>query len=212
MDRTSHTLPPISDLLCLSERPSSAKHTSGVLPPPLSLPSSGPVSDPIVLSEYNQAADTRHHSDPSSKVKRKRATPFQVSVLNRVFNQTSFPSTELRLELSKQLGMSPRTVQIWFQNKRQSIRNRERQVHKAMSGRQAGRSPSSVVSPLPLTPSGQSYQHKAYSPPTTPSLFLPHPSSPTRFSPPPLRLPVPTTTSSCVSPELASFHQIIYRN
>ncbi|KAL0096672.1 Homeodomain-like DNA binding domain-containing transcription factor, partial [Phycomyces blakesleeanus] len=56
------------------------------------------------------------------KVKRKRASPSQLSVLNRVFNQTYFPSTELRIELGKQLGMSPRTVQIWFQNKRQSAR------------------------------------------------------------------------------------------
>ncbi|OAC99774.1 Homeodomain-like DNA binding domain-containing transcription factor, partial [Mucor lusitanicus CBS 277.49] len=56
------------------------------------------------------------------KAKRKRASPSQLSVLNRVFEQTFFPSTELRMELGKQLGMSPRTVQIWFQNKRQSIR------------------------------------------------------------------------------------------
>ena len=61
-------------------------------------------------------------SGTSIKTKRKRATPTQLSVLNRVFNQTFFPSTELRMELGKQLGMSPRTVQIWFQNKRQSMR------------------------------------------------------------------------------------------
>ncbi|ORY95470.1 Homeodomain-like protein, partial [Syncephalastrum racemosum] len=60
------------------------------------------------------------------KAKRKRASPSQLSVLNRVFKQTYFPSTELRVELGKQLGMSPRTVQIWFQNKRQSLRARER--------------------------------------------------------------------------------------
>ncbi|KAL0095835.1 homeobox domain-containing protein, partial [Phycomyces blakesleeanus] len=64
------------------------------------------------------------------KVKRKRASPSQLSVLNRVFNQTYFPSTELRIELGKQLGMSPRTVQIWFQNKRQSARMRDRSHHK----------------------------------------------------------------------------------
>ncbi|KAI8341149.1 homeobox domain-containing protein, partial [Chlamydoabsidia padenii] len=61
------------------------------------------------------------------KAKRKRASPSQLSVLNRVFNQTYFPSTELRIELGKHLGMSPRTVQIWFQNKRQSLRSRTRQ-------------------------------------------------------------------------------------
>ncbi|KAG1466789.1 hypothetical protein G6F56_004621 [Rhizopus delemar] len=66
-------------------------------------------------------------SDNDSKIKRKRASPDQLTVLNRVFSQTYFPSTEVRRSLGKQLGMSPRTVQIWFQNKRQALRTRERQ-------------------------------------------------------------------------------------
>ncbi|KAI7906840.1 uncharacterized protein BX663DRAFT_493970 [Cokeromyces recurvatus] len=60
------------------------------------------------------------------KAKRKRASSSQLNILNRVFEQTFFPSTELRIELGRQLGMSPRTVQIWFQNKRQSLRMKER--------------------------------------------------------------------------------------
>ncbi|KAI7879015.1 homeobox, partial [Lichtheimia hyalospora FSU 10163] len=60
------------------------------------------------------------------KDKRKRATPEQLAVLNKVFSQTSFPSTEMRLQLGKQLGMKPRTVQIWFQNRRQALRTRSR--------------------------------------------------------------------------------------
>lgn len=60
------------------------------------------------------------------KAKRKRASPSQLTVLNRVFQSTFFPSTELRIELGKQLSMSPRTVQIWFQNKRQSTKTHAR--------------------------------------------------------------------------------------
>ncbi|KAL9559093.1 hypothetical protein MBANPS3_000574 [Mucor bainieri] len=67
---------------------------------------------------------TTNHRD--LKAKRKRASPNQLVVLNRIFNQTYFPSTEIRIELGKQLGMSPRTVQIWFQNKRQALRSRGR--------------------------------------------------------------------------------------
>ncbi|TPX66627.1 hypothetical protein SpCBS45565_g04345 [Spizellomyces sp. 'palustris'] len=59
------------------------------------------------------------------KTKRKRATPEQLLVLNRVFGQTFFPSTELRHRLAEQLGMTPRAVQIWFQNKRQNWRARQ---------------------------------------------------------------------------------------
>lgn len=67
-------------------------------------------------------------SQPQSslKPKRKRATSGQLRVLNSVFASTFFPSTELRIALGKELNMSPRTVQIWFQNKRQSWR-----AHKA---------------------------------------------------------------------------------
>ncbi|KAI9062866.1 hypothetical protein FKP32DRAFT_1572756 [Trametes sanguinea] len=42
--------------------------------------------------------------------------------------QTAFPSTEERNELAKKLGMSSRSVQIWFQNKRQAMRQSSRQA------------------------------------------------------------------------------------
>lgn len=81
--------------------------------------------DPAFRGEPFGDADAIRYSQ-ILKAKRKRANAYQLDVLNRVFDQTFFPSTELRAELGKQLGMSPRTVQIWFQNKRQSIRTRQR--------------------------------------------------------------------------------------
>jgi hypothetical protein len=60
------------------------------------------------------------------KAKRRRASSKQLGVLNKVFERTFFPSTQLRAELGRQLGMNPRTVQIWFQNRRQAIRTKER--------------------------------------------------------------------------------------
>ncbi|ORE03212.1 homeobox-domain-containing protein [Rhizopus microsporus var. microsporus] len=61
------------------------------------------------------------------KAKRRRANSEQLEVLNRVFDRTFFPSTQMRAELGRQLGMNPRTVQIWFQNRRQAMRTKERQ-------------------------------------------------------------------------------------
>ncbi|KAI9319714.1 hypothetical protein BX666DRAFT_1317293 [Dichotomocladium elegans] len=88
-------------------------------------------------SLYDSSSEVSDHEhDPISlddgpnlplKAKRRRANAKQLEVLNRVFERTVFPSTQLRAELGRQLGMSPRTVQIWFQNRRQAIRTRERQ-------------------------------------------------------------------------------------
>ncbi|KAF7729255.1 hypothetical protein EC973_004785 [Apophysomyces ossiformis] len=124
------------------------------------------------------------------KVKRKRASPFQLSVLNHVFNQTYFPSTELRIELGKLLGMSPRTVQIWFQNKRQSIRTQERILQKQHQCNHR--------LPPPITP------------PFSPPPYLDMDCTPRpQTSLPPLRLPPPSFTSpqpSLIYPELNSIH------
>lgn len=80
-------------------------------------------------------------------------------MLNETYNRTAFPSTEERIELAKKLGMSARSVQIWyvvrsalypeaplhynfinthspgdhrFQNKRQAMRQSSRQAASAV--------------------------------------------------------------------------------
>ncbi|KAF5101891.1 hypothetical protein D0Z03_000510 [Geotrichum reessii] len=68
-------------------------------------------------------------SSPESrgiKPKRKRATADQINRLNQVFEQTFFPTSDQRMDLAQELGMTPRTVQIWFQNKRQGWRSEHR--------------------------------------------------------------------------------------
>jgi hypothetical protein len=42
--------------------------------------------------------------------------------LQKGFKRTAFPSTILREDVALQLGISPRTAHIWFQNKRQAVR------------------------------------------------------------------------------------------
>ncbi|EPB85787.1 hypothetical protein HMPREF1544_07456 [Mucor circinelloides 1006PhL] len=88
--------------------------------------------DVDMLNEDDDDADEEvddedEDSDSPIKAKRRRANAKQLEVLNRVFDRTFFPSTQMRAELGRQLGMSPRTVQIWFQNRRQAMRTRERQ-------------------------------------------------------------------------------------
>ncbi|KAJ7079101.1 hypothetical protein B0H15DRAFT_788217 [Mycena belliarum] len=96
-------------------------------------------NDPRAVSPYGRRG-TSHVSpptpppvspissdEPAVKKKRKRADAHQLKVLNETYARTAFPSTEERLALAKALDMSPRSVQIWFQNKRQSMRQTNRQ-------------------------------------------------------------------------------------
>ncbi|KAI9276564.1 hypothetical protein BY458DRAFT_505364 [Sporodiniella umbellata] len=76
--------------------------------------------------EDNEEEDDEEDDEPV-KAKRRRANSEQLQVLNRVFDRTFFPSTQVRAELGRQLNMNPRTVQIWFQNRRQAMRTKERQ-------------------------------------------------------------------------------------
>ncbi|KAI8889736.1 homeobox-domain-containing protein [Backusella circina FSU 941] len=76
-------------------------------------------------SEYDREEESTTLRQPL-KIKRRRTSSQQLVVLNNVFGRTLFPSTQVRVELARQLGMSPRTVQIWFQNKRQAMRSKQR--------------------------------------------------------------------------------------
>lgn len=73
----------------------------------------------------NGATTTIYDSQPLQelnqiKAKRKRASTFQIDSLRKVYNnEGQFPSSYRRDELAKELKMSPRSVQIWFQNQRQ---------------------------------------------------------------------------------------------
>ncbi|GAA5856911.1 hypothetical protein JCM8547_008460 [Rhodosporidiobolus lusitaniae] len=77
--------------------------------------------------------------EPAKKRSRTLTTPAQTAVLNALLAKTRFPSTETREEVGKQIGMSARRVQIWFQNRRQSQkRQRDRDAQEAAAATAAG--------------------------------------------------------------------------
>lgn len=55
--------------------------------------------------------------------KRSRASPEQLEKLNNAFELNSMPTASNRIELSKEVGMSPRAIQVWFQNRRAKAKN-----------------------------------------------------------------------------------------
>lgn len=48
----------------------------------------------------------------------------QTKFLQNYFFHNTFPSKDERDEVAKKLGMPQRTIQIWFQNMRQKVKNR----------------------------------------------------------------------------------------
>jgi len=60
-----------------------------------------------------------------SKKKRKRTSPDQLRILEEIFHNHPHPNLALRNQLAVQLGMTPRCVQIWYQNRRAKARNME---------------------------------------------------------------------------------------
>lgn len=49
---------------------------------------------------------------------RKKTTQLQLEVLEKTFETNIRPDTRLRRMLADQLGMTPRSIQVWFQNRR----------------------------------------------------------------------------------------------
>lgn len=85
---------------------------------------SAPASASMGSFGASGSADERGtHRAMDIKPKRKRANLHQLQRLREVFQQAPFPTADCRRTLAAQLGMTPRSVQIWFQNQRQLARN-----------------------------------------------------------------------------------------
>ncbi|CAK5263283.1 unnamed protein product [Mycena citricolor] len=70
--------------------------------------------------------ETTTSQEPVAPTKKKRTrtltTPHQSAVLHALLAQSRFPTTAVREEVGRSIGLSARKVQIWFQNQRQKAR------------------------------------------------------------------------------------------
>jgi hypothetical protein len=155
----------------------------------------------------NGSPDRRSQTEPKI-AKRINLTQKQISVLVAAFDREPHPDVEQRLQLSTQLGMTPRCVQVWFQNRRQ--RSKFKTDTHAENSRSSqwqltpwqfhGHRPSPIMSsnPVPGMTGGMPRQ----APPSQPSPQPPRmPSMPTlsATTPPPLAA---ATVSNAATPEL----------
>ncbi|GAA6003454.1 uncharacterized protein JCM10292_001598 [Rhodotorula paludigena] len=107
--------------------------------------------------------------EPAKKRSRTLTTPAQTAVLNALLAKTRFPSTETREEVGKQIGMSARRVQIWFQNRRQSQkRQRDREAQEQAAAQAAAQAAMAAGHALPYPSHGhiQAYADPAFGPTT----------------------------------------------
>ncbi|OZJ05079.1 hypothetical protein BZG36_02087 [Bifiguratus adelaidae] len=61
--------------------------------------------------------------------KRTRATPEQLAILEHTFSYNTSPNAKMREQLSKQLGMTERSIQIWFQNRRAKVKSIQKKAN-----------------------------------------------------------------------------------
>lgn len=65
-------------------------------------------------------------ASPDGLKKRTRTTAAQLAILESIFQRQNSPNTHVRSALALQLGMSERSVQIWFQNRRAKLKQSRR--------------------------------------------------------------------------------------
>jgi len=80
--------------------------------------------------------------DPFTVKHRRRTSKKQFSVLEKTFNENPKPNSAIRRDLADQLKMTPRGVQVWFQNRRAKAKAQKQKQAKAQKNSSTASSPS----------------------------------------------------------------------
>jgi hypothetical protein len=125
------------------EHPSSASDTS----------SQSGMADNETEAEHQSEVSPLTAPAPKKKRTRTLTTPHQSAVLHALLSQSRFPTTAMREEVGRQIGLSARKVQIWFQNQRQKARRPQSDSAPLSRPAQFG--------PFPSAPQSASSSHTA---------------------------------------------------
>lgn len=63
---------------------------------------------------------------PLARRKRRRTSKHELNILQAEFEMCATPDKQKRVELSRRCNMSEKAIQIWFQNKRQSVKRQQK--------------------------------------------------------------------------------------
>ncbi|KIK97125.1 hypothetical protein PAXRUDRAFT_10369 [Paxillus rubicundulus Ve08.2h10] len=104
---------------------------------------------------------------PNEVKHRKRTSRSQLKVLEDVFRKDTKPNASLRKQLAAQLDMSPRAVQVWFQNRRAKDKQLRKRASAAVEKeRAAATSAQKSPSPRDTSPNDSSNSSTATEKPT----------------------------------------------
>ncbi|BGP56147.1 hypothetical protein JCM8202_005915 [Rhodotorula sphaerocarpa] len=164
------------------EHSSSGSSTSASTP--AGLPGSASASSHSSSGPIGRTGETRARSgstsegldfgqsfyDPFRIKQRRRTSPAQLRVLEHHFERTPKPDLTLRKRLGEHLDMTPREVQVWFQNRRAKVKKLQERADRAATTQDDGASSSVPDKPIPTrSRSGQA--------PTTGASSQPRPGS-----------------------------------
>ncbi|EOB13276.1 Homeobox protein HD-10 [Nosema bombycis CQ1] len=85
------------------------------------------------FAKTNQGEVKPQYYDPFYVKHRKRTTKAQLRVLEKTYETCPRPDSALRKKLGEQLGMTPRSVQVWFQNRRAKIKKQQQSMENRSS-------------------------------------------------------------------------------
>ncbi|KAF9012466.1 hypothetical protein BDQ17DRAFT_1419854 [Cyathus striatus] len=124
-------------------------HIHSQLPFPSDLPPAFPMRpDHFHPSPHDPAVDFRtfYPYTPNEVKHRKRTTSAQLKILEDVFKRDTKPNAQLRNDLASQLEMTPRGVQVWFQNRRAKEKNKASKLTLSKTFSQPSPSPNDLSS------------------------------------------------------------------
>lgn len=108
---------------------------------------------------YSSTTEPLSPSNNDASNKRNRASWQQRILLERVFQSNQYPNQAVRNQLAQQLGMSPRKIQIWFQNRRTKAKTAQHEEQHQLHLLSKGVDPSDVN--IQQQPTGNTLLHIA---------------------------------------------------
>ncbi|MBA0616747.1 hypothetical protein Godav_026243 [Gossypium davidsonii] len=84
-----------------------------------------PSSNELILQQYSQAPPPGKNNSNNSSSNKRRFTDDQIRLLESIFESETKLEPKKKLQVARELGLQPRQVSIWFQNRRARLKSKQ---------------------------------------------------------------------------------------